>query len=270
MSHRPERPHADYSVPSVERAIRVLNHLRDVGPEERRSVAELCRALELPRTSAINILRTLEKHGYLHCDPESGKYGLGWALIGLGARASESNHREEELLHPLLVQLQKATGVSAVLGRVIGDNVAVVDKSEGSRQGRITISLGQVDPLNAGAPGKVFLAYDSELSTAEYLARLGLPAFTAFSITDIGAYHAELAKVRRNGYATDQQEYMLGLHAVAAPVFNVRSEVMLCVFMVDLAAALPAERFPELGQEVRRIAQRMTDALGGLWPPLTT
>ena len=142
----------DYYVPAIERAILVLNHLRELAPDDKRSLSEICQALRLPRSSAINILRTLEKHRFVRSDPENGKYSLGgrWWRLGRGPRkrdaATESfsglfSHNCKEIPGPRALSYDSSTA-----------RLLFVDKSEGAREPRATISLGQADPLDAGAP----------------------------------------------------------------------------------------------------------------------
>ena len=73
-------------------------------------------------------------------------------------------------------------------------------------------------PLFAGAVGKVFLACMPEEQAAKIVKSKGLPRFTENSIVDPASYYRELKRVREKGYAIDDEEYIMGVRAVASPL----------------------------------------------------
>ncbi len=255
----------EYRVPAVERAIAMLEYLNE-GGSIKRSLAEICDSLEMPRSSGLNIVRTLEAHGFLQRDPGSGKYGLGWALVRLGLGAAHTNRAEEALLHPTLDQLAKETLLTSLLGRVLDEAIMIVDIVEGSRTPRATTSLGHLDPLQAGAPGKAALAFRPVEAVREYLARRGLPAYTNATITDMDVMLRELALIRERGYATSYGEYNEGVSSMASPVFNAQGDVAFCVFVLSLGDLPSKGNSGDVAVLVKIAAQRMTVALGGVWP----
>ncbi len=103
-----------------------------------------------------------------------------------------------------------------------------------------------------------------------YLVRLEqqtqLTTYTEFAITDAQAFLAELASVREAGYARSLEEYVLGVNAVAAPVFDAAGRANLAVGVLGLTSFLPAERLEEFGALVVAAARQMTAVIGGIWP----
>ncbi|MCL5264350.1 MAG: IclR family transcriptional regulator [Chloroflexi bacterium] len=252
-----------YSVPAVETAIKLLNYLK-ANAHSQKSLAEVCDALGIPRSSGFNIMKTLEKHGFVKFDNDSKRYSLGWAMVELGTKASEQMNYVE-VVRPYLRTLGRETSLTCVLAQRAGDQLLILDKVESSNDIRVTATVGQLYPLAAGALGKVLMAYLSSKDIESYLARYGLPSVTQNAITDIDVFLLELAEVRRVGFAKSLEEYVRGVNVVASPIFDASGGVSLTVAALGLVSALPAEQIEEFGSKVLSTAQRMTNTLGGAW-----
>lgn len=252
-----------YAVPAVETAIRLLNYLK-TNAQSQKSLAEACDVLGIPRSSGFNIMKTLEKHGFVRFDDESKRYSLGWALIELGARASEQMSYVE-VARPYLRALGRETTLTCVLAQRAGDQLLILDKVESSNDIRVTATIGQLYPLSAGALGKSLMAYLTEEEVRAYVASHDLPPFTPNAITDVEVLLRELARVRRCGFATSLEEYVRGVNVVASPVFDASARVVFTVAALGLTSALPVEQIEEFGNKVVSIARQITNALGGAW-----
>lgn len=252
----------EYSVPAVENAVRLMKQLQDVGAKPV-TLADLCDAADVPRSSGFAIMKTLEKHGLVRSDTNK-QFRLGWALIALGASASEQA-TSVEVLRPHLRALGEDTGLTCVLGQRVGDELMIVEKVESTSDIRVTATVGRLYPLAAGALGKLLLAFAPRATVDDYVSRFGLPSFTRSSITDPEAFAHELTCVLGAGYATSLGEYIEGVNVVAAPVFSAAGEVDLTVATLGLASLLPPEKTDEFGARVLRAGRDMTQSIGGRW-----
>ena len=246
-----------YSVPAVETAIKLLNQLRSHGGDQ--SLAELCDAVGVPRSTGFNVMKTLEKHSFVASDPTSKRYRLGWALISLGAQASEQTSFVE-VVRPYLEELGEETGLTCVLAQRLGDHLLIVDKVETSNDIRVTATVGRHYPLGAGALGKALLAAESDEEVLAYIERRGLPAFTPQSITDTDKFLRDLAETRVRGYARGAEEYVGGVNVVAASIFDSDGLADLAVGALGLTSSLPVHRFEEFGLKVVDVARRIAGA----------
>ncbi len=251
-----------YSVPAVETAIRLLTFLKD-NDHGQKSLAEACDALGIPRSSGFNVMKTLERHGLVKFDGVSKRYSLGWALVELGTKAS-AQITHVEVIRPYLRELGRDTGLTCVTAQRVGDRLIMVDKVESSNDIRVTATIGHSYPL-AGALGKSLIAYLDEGEIRAHVSRIGLPAFTRTSITDVESLLGELAEVRQVGYAKSIEEYIQGVNVAASPVFDASGEVLVIVGAMGLSSYLPAERIGDFGLKVLNTARQATMALGGRW-----
>ena len=130
------------------------------------------------------------------------------------------------------------TGDACKLSIVDGDEVLVIAAADGKREYALSVSLGQRLPLHAGAASKVLMAH---LPQAELERRLkaSLPRFTPKTLVDRASLSAELAKVRRQGWAHDKGEYMLSVQAFGAPVADSSGRVVAALSTPFLSGAKP-------------------------------
>ena len=89
---------------------------------------------------------------------------------------------------------------------------------------------------------------------------------TPKSVVRAGELRDALERVRRDGYALDDQEFLTGLRCVASVVYNDQGEALAAISVSGLASRVPDERVPELGRLVREVARELTLALGGRPP----
>ncbi|MGH7425855.1 MAG: IclR family transcriptional regulator, partial [Candidatus Methylomirabilales bacterium] len=139
-------------VPAVEGAVRILMFLKDRNHRPW-GVSELSRSLQLNKSTCLNILRALARHGLLTYDGGTKKYGLGSALIALGGAASVAASRAE-VAKPFLQDLFGELGLTCLLGQRFQEQVIIVDRVEAQDAFRITIPIGQALPLGQGALGR--------------------------------------------------------------------------------------------------------------------
>jgi DNA-binding IclR family transcriptional regulator len=182
---------------SLLKALAVLDAFDERRPQL--SEAELRRELRLPSSTTHRIVRALEARGYL-MRTASGHYRLGLAAIALGRRAAVS-------LDPraVLDELARETGETAILGMRDPAGLRCVDRVETAERLRLSLAIGAVVPLHAGATSKALLA---ALDDAELEAILAgpLPRLASGTITDPDELRAEVVRIRARGYATSREE----------------------------------------------------------------
>lgn len=251
-------------VPAVDRAARVLGLIE--AAERPLGISDLARRLEASKGSVHDVLETLRAHGLLARDDASKQYRLGPRLVRLGAAAAQGVDLAREA-EPHLRRLAAETRATALLlvprprdGRAV---IVATAQPEGSAMG-VAATVGGRIPLLAGASGKVFLAFD----VAAGAAPATLPAvYTERTIVDLEAIRQETAAVRHQGWAVDDREYLEGVRAVAAPVFDARGEVIAALLAVGLAGALTTDRLPATIAATTHAAAALSFAVGAPEPP---
>jgi IclR family acetate operon transcriptional repressor len=245
-------------VPAVDRAARVLAFLEAEGRPL--GISELARRLNASKGTVRDVLETLRSHGLLERDDANKHYRLGPRLVRLG-HAAQDGRDLARIAGPFLTRLAEETGETALLLTRQGDRALIVAKAEPGRTAmRVSAPVGRRIPLIAGAVGKMFLAFAEEHVRADHLDRL--PRFTEGSITDRSRFEAELGSVRRLGYALDDEEYLDGVRAAAAPVLNAQGHLVAVLLAVGLAGSLTTERLARTAAATAGAAEQLSGALG--------
>lgn len=224
------------------------------------TISDLARQLGINKGTMRDLLETLRAHGLLERDEERKLYRLGPRLARLGM-AALGQMDLARAAHPYLMELASEVNGSVLLLVPHDDRATIVDKVDGGRVAlEISATVGRRIRIAAGACGKVFLAFMSDAQRSEYLSQRTHP--TRRTITDPTRYATELDQVRRLGYATDDEEYLVGVRATSAPVFDARGRVAAAVLVVGLTVSLPLEDLPRTGELTARAGRAISAALG--------
>ena len=258
-------------VPAVDRAVTLLRLLQDGGGGH--GVSELSRKAGLHKSTVHDILHTLCHHRLVEQDPATKRFRLAAGLLEFSAHVRERLDLRR-VARPHLADLVRATGETVFLGTFDGDHVIIMDKEESAHDMKITSPVGRRIPYCAGAFGKVFLAAMPPVDRDRLFTRRPLRGFTAKSVTDAGAYVVDLARVRRDGFALDDEEYLDGVRAAAAPIVDGSGHVVGALSVVGLKARLKTTAFRALGPQVAAASRGVSERLGAsrypAWNGLST
>lgn len=244
-------------VPAVDRAVRMLANLRH--DEAGKGISVLARDLGIPKSSAFQIAATLVHHGFLECDHDTRRYRLGSAVEQL-AGIPPVRADLPVLAVPHLRALAEETGLTALLGLPSGGGTVLAARGDSPEPLGISAPVGFRLDAKAGAFGKVFAAELDARALSQFLHHL--PAYTGRSITAASAYRRELERVRERGFATDFEEYLEGVRAVAAPVRDRDGATVAAVCVLAVAAGLKRTELRGVAGAVRQAAAALSRDLG--------
>ena len=243
-----------YGAPSVKKAFAILSAISS--SKDGMGVSDLAKKLQMAKSTVHGMTSALEELGAVMRDPLTKKYKLGFTLLEIG-RSAYYQIDLQTSARPITEELMARTQTSVFLGILNWDQVTILDIVE-SRQGlNITAPVGSTIPLFAGAVGKVFLASMPEEQAAKIVNSKGLPRFTANSIVDMDVYFSELSQVREKGYAVDDEEYILGVRAVASPLMGL-GQLRSAIWAVGFKASLDEKKMQTLTAETRKAAKAIS------------
>jgi IclR family KDG regulon transcriptional repressor len=194
----------------------------------------------MAKSTVHGMTSALEEIGVVLRDPVTKRYTLGFTLFELGKNAY-SQIDLKDLARPVAEELMEKTQASVFLGVLNWDHVTILDVVEPRTELKITAPIGTTLPLLAGAAGKVFLSKMDEEEVRRIIKTKGLTRFTENSITGTERYLQEIRAARENGFATDDEEYILGVRAVAASIQK-SAPLLSAIWVVGLKASLDEER----------------------------
>lgn len=218
-------------------------------------VSELARRSDLSKSTAFRVLGMLERNGVV--ERVGNAYRLGKRLHDLGARVySAESDRIRDSLTPFLADLYEMTHETVHLAALHGTEVVYLAKLYGHRHVKSPSRVGGRVPAFCTAVGKALLAYDPE--AFERVLSEPLPQLTSHTICDPARLSTEIAKVRREGIAFDDEEVLLGLSCVAVPVIGPSGKPVAA-----LSVSGPTGRFDSRAQApaLRRVSHAAAQAL---------
>lgn len=255
------RDSSEYNVRAIERALDILNCFDDAHPA--RGITEIALAVGLHKATTHRIVTTLANHGYLERLPESQEYRLGMQLADLGFRIIRRLDVRREAL-PIMTQVAQQCEETCDLSVLDRGEVLVIEVIRSRHGHTLATAVGQHLPLHATANGKLFLAY---LPPARLDAILSQPlaAFTPNTVTLPDALRRQLTLIQQQGYGLDDEEFEVGVRAVAAPIRNSDGDVVAALGMPGPTGRITPERIPEIARQLREVAQAISHRMG--WRP---
>ena len=246
-----------HRVPVIDRMMDVLVHL------ERRpgaKITDIVTGLIVPRSTIYRILNTLQLHDMVRRDAE-GSYFLGRRLLSLAAHVGPGGQELDliTLAQPHLDRLSNELGEAVKLSVMDDAGILVLAAVQGRREYALSVAPGQRMPIHAGAASKLLLAYLPDEQVMTWLAR-PLAAFSSKTITDPKRLEAELARIRRQGWAEDKGENGPSIQAFAAPVSDRNGNVVAAI-SVPFLAGTPNDRMTTIRLAVIETARIMTESM---------
>lgn len=246
------------AVQSVDRAVSILERLA-LGPA---GVTDLAGSVDLPKSTVVRLLATLELRGLVERVPTDARYRLGPGLSALAAGVSFTQ-RLAALARPHLVALTTTLGEACGLSVADGYLVRYIDQIDSEQHVQVRDWTGERIPMHAVPSGQVLLAFFPAEDVDGYLAR-PLTGFTSKTITQTTAFRRRLAEIRRSGYAWVYEEFVDGINSVAAPIRDRRGVVVGAVH-----AHGPAYRFPAK-DSAKAIAGKVVETANSVSAHLST
>jgi DNA-binding IclR family transcriptional regulator len=187
------------------------------------TLQEIADRIELPKSTAFRIVRSLEEAGYL-VRLEDQRYCLSFRFTRLGGLV-KSTLGIREIARPIMAALAEVTSETAAIYTVMGRNRVCIDSvATMSSTLRTVLQPGEHLPLQAGSAAKILMAWMPK----NVLTPL-LPGVARLSKRTPTELLADLALVREQGYAISHGERLPGLSAISAPIWDLKEEVHYCV-----------------------------------------
>ena len=248
-----------YSAPSVRKAFKILHTIAD--SSSGLGVSELAKQLKIGKSTVHGITASLEALGVLVRDPIDKRYNIGYTLLELG-RKTYGRIEWREIARTPMERLMEKVGETVFLGIMNGDHITILDVVESHNEMKITSPPGTRLPLIAGATGKVFLSQFDEKKAGEIIQKVGLMKFTSKSVTDPKAFLKEVVEAKEKGYAIDDEEYLLGVRAIAAPI-RFPSLPPTAVWAVGFTSSLNDQKVETVILEIQKAGREIGRALEG-------
>lgn len=264
MPKNSSKPKSEYAIQTVSNALRMLEVFHT---ESEMGVSDLARELGLHKNNAFRLLATLELAGYIQQTPSTELYHLGPRCLELGQSFARS-HTLMNQARPILEELARDVGETAHLGILSGRQVVHLDGILPDQRVLTGLRVGDRIDAHCTALGKTLLAGEISRSGAPLELEADfldgkLPRYTDSTLADPAKLMEELRAVQLQGYATDVEEYAVGLRCVAAPVRDVNARVIAGLSLSGPSSRLSEEKLHgSVAEAISAAANRLSREIG--------
>lgn len=213
-------------VPIITRASEIIDYIGQ--SHSGKSASELMTKFRLPKTTCYRILHTLTECEFLQLDVHTGLYYLGKKFSDYATTMDNKLHLLQKIAHPYMEKLALETQETVKISVLSNMRCYVLDKVEGPRNIKITVDIGTMFPLHAGASSKIlFMSMGNR--TRNILFSKSLERFTSHTITSQADMLAEFRRIEDQGYAVDMGEYIEGIGAIACPIYDYSDKIIAAI-----------------------------------------
>jgi len=251
----PETPEPEVS--PTERAFHVIEMIAQLG---RVSTSDIVTALGIPKTTAHRLVSNLEEFGFLEHGMERGRYQVGPRLLELATNilAASTSHGP---IHALLMELSRRTAETASLGVMRGSEVVYIDSAIGNSPLTLNFQKGHRAPAHCTSSGRVFLANMERKQLDAYMLSGPWEPVTPYTIVDPDRLRQEIEQVRKQGYATNDSEFAIGVVGAAVPIAGRNGRIIACLSISAPKARKTLEEVTLLVPMMQAAALRITRIL---------
>ncbi|MEL6520502.1 MAG: IclR family transcriptional regulator [Pseudomonadota bacterium] len=173
--------------------------------------------LGLPKPTVHRLFRRLEEEGFVERDLDGRSYSAGERLRRMSADALSS--RQIRMTRSIILKkLAGEIGETCNISVPDRDDMVYIDRVETKWPLRIQLPTGARVPFHCSASGKMYLASLNPRMFRTYVANADLTSYTIRTKTDPDALSEEIRQIRGQGYATEDQEFLEGMAAIAVPL----------------------------------------------------
>jgi IclR family KDG regulon transcriptional repressor len=224
------------------------------------SLSQLSEALNYPKSTVHHMLSTLLSYDYVSQDPETKKYSLGFKFLSIG-RVILDNIDVRRTARRHLLELHEQCKEAIHLAILRDGKVIYIDKID--TQGMVSLAtyIGYRTDPHAAAGGKILISELSRKQIIDIYQERPLKTYGKNTITSIPRLFEELEKIKKQGYAIDDEEYYEGIRCVAAPI-RAGWKVVAAVSITGAIFTMTMERIHnELKAMVMETTERISNEL---------
>jgi DNA-binding IclR family transcriptional regulator len=246
------------SVGVISKVLRILEALQ--GSSSGLGLKAICDQTGINKSTAHRFLKHLERERYL-LRTEAGAYLIGPRLSQLSARGNQEATLQA-VARPILWDLWKATHETVNLGVLDQGTVLYVDVIESPHEFRLSSRVGTRRSVHVTALGKALVAFLPEEDRRTILDSIAFQASTPKTIGNLVQFRQELEKIRRQGYAVDDEEAVQGARCVSAPILNSTGMPIAAVSVSGPVTRVSPSLVSALAGAVTSAAHAISTAMG--------
>ncbi|PHZ84605.1 IclR family transcriptional regulator [Paremcibacter congregatus] len=223
-------------------------------------VSELARAVGATKPRIYRHLRTLVDHNYVMQDPVTEKYLLTIKLFHIGQSVAGQIEFLSEARR-IMPALRQQVNQTVSVGQIEETGVRILDIIKSRSEIEITSPPGTLFDFHSSAQGKIALAFGPQ-HLWDQTKDQALRQWTHKTITDIPQLETEIDLIRTQGWAVAPEEALIGINALAAPVFERSGVLAGTISIVGSVQHITPQPAPSLIDAIQAAAHQVSLRLG--------
>lgn len=229
-----------YTIGSIKKVCTLLDVLSEKKEWE---LSELCRTLDMPKTTVHRMLLTLEDEGYVLQEGRGGKYALSYKLFHLGRKIVDFSNIVD-MCKQIANRLHEEIDETVNICVLSGTDMIILDKRASSHALRTDNLVGTSFPIAYSASGKVCLAYTDQERYAPLLRKIRQETIPVLTDKAYRVFLQEVEDARSSGFAYDNEEIFPGVRCIAVPLLDYSN-----ISVGALSVSVPTIRLYKKAQE---------------------
>jgi DNA-binding IclR family transcriptional regulator len=244
---------------SLRNALQILEGMTRIPTPAR--LQDIAQSLKMPQSTLLRFLNTFIDYGYVNQDQDTSCYYLTLKLAEIGSRVRDSFPFQNSLAK-YVKQVAHQFNESASLCIEHDMQMVYVVTQDSSRMLQTLHRIGRIAPMHATGVGKLHLLNYSDVQLKKLEEKFGFPVFTSHTITCLDSLKKELAQVRKQGYALDNEECEEGVRCIAVPVWNFSGEVAAGISLSAPVTRLDKDRTEQIIRYLKEVGAEASRELG--------
>jgi DNA-binding IclR family transcriptional regulator len=217
---------------------------------------EIAEKLGINKSVISRFVNTLVLYEYAEKRSDTGRFTAGPRIVQLSHKMLKRMQLRDQA-KPFLRKLVELTGECAHLAISSKTGALCIDQVETDFAYQVTTEVGTILHFHCTALGKVIAAYDQHIPEL-----IELPRLTPRTITDRDIFDMHLSQIRKQGYAIDDEENILDVRCVAAPVFGLGGNFLGAIGISGPATHITLERIQEIASIIVDVARDLSGRMG--------
>jgi len=245
---------------SLRKALQILEGMTKIPTPAR--LQDIARSLKMPQSTLLRFLNTFIDFGYVSQDHDTSCYYLTLKLAEIGSQVRDSFPFQNSLAKYVKQVAQKFNESASLCIEHDMQMVYVVTQDSPSRMLQTLHRIGRIAPMHATGVGKIHLLNYSDTKLTELEEKFGLAKFTEHTITSMDSLKKEIAQIRKQGYALDNEECEEGVRCIAVPVRNFSGEIVAALSLSAPITRLDRERTEQIIEYLKNVGAEASKELG--------
>ena len=229
----PEAPHKYFST-TFEKGLKILSLFNESRPSLTQT--EISKITGLNMTTTYRLVNTLLLLNYVRKDDDTKKIRIGTNAIIMGNNCLKASDFLQ-VVKPMVNKIHREHNITVDVALVEGDSLIIVYRKEAMQT--LIYRLPTIhNELNSTSLGKAYLAFLPDDEVRSTINRIKLERKTSNTIVSKKALFREIEETMHRGYAINNEEYVIGLITLGAPLINLDTNRAIGAISFDFSTAL--------------------------------